>query len=130
MGVCRRCGGAFTAKKKGAAFCSRACYAGWHNRRGAGLERAAHALPRSQRLAIFDRDHWICYLCGFPLNKDCKAPDPPAPTVDHIVPIAAHGPHDASNLGAAHLRCNIEKGDDLPSWWQRPAAFGEAAHLG
>jgi hypothetical protein len=35
-----------------------------------------------------------------------KAPDPWAPTIDHIVPRSLRGSNDPSNLRAAHAKCN------------------------
>lgn len=122
--ACRRCGQPFSARQPNATFCSRPCYAIWHNTHGAGLERNTHRLTRRERLAIFDRDHWTCYLCGSVIPPDRKRPDPLAGTLDHIIPVAMNGRHHPSNLAAAHLGCNIAKGDRMPHWWQVPFAVG------
>lgn len=126
---CKRCGQSFSARQPNATFCSRLCYAMWHNTRNAGLTRKRHALSARLRIAILDRDNWICYLCGVAIAQSRKRPHPLSPTVDHVVPIAMNGSHDPSNLAAAHLRCNIEKGDNEPHWWQRPPAVRRTGGL-
>jgi 5-methylcytosine-specific restriction endonuclease McrA len=40
-------------------------------------------------------------------------------TIDHIVPLAVGGSDRLDNLQPAHRMCNVEKGDDLPTWWAR-----------
>ena len=53
----------------------------------------------------------VCAICGMPINKRLKFPDPMSATVDHIIPIARGGhPSDPQNLQAAHLICNQLKG--------------------
>ena len=66
----------------------------------------------------FDRNRKIiyatqsfCAICGRPVDFDIKPPDPMAPSIDHIVPIAKGGhPSDLANLQLAHLGCNRKKG--------------------
>ena len=54
----------------------------------------------------------ICGICGRPVDKTLKAPDPMSATVDHIIPISRHGhPSDLSNLHLAHRACNRAKSD-------------------
>jgi 5-methylcytosine-specific restriction endonuclease McrA len=36
-------------------------------------------------------------------------------TIDHVIPLAAHGPHAGENLQVAHRSCNSRKGARLPS---------------
>lgn len=53
----------------------------------------------------------VCALCGLPIDKKLRFPDPMSATVDHIVPIAKGGhPSDPQNLQIAHLICNQIKG--------------------
>lgn len=63
-----------------------------------------------RRLDIFERDQWICQLCGEPVDRTCTFPHPKFPTIDHVVPLALGGPHIRANLQCAHLRCNVKKG--------------------
>ena len=56
----------------------------------------------------------ICGICGKPVDKTLKAPDPMSATVDHIIPISRNGhPSDLSNLQLAHRACNRMKSDRL-----------------
>ncbi len=53
----------------------------------------------------------VCAICGMPINKRLKFPDPMSATVDHIIPVAKGGhPSDPQNLQPAHLICNQIKG--------------------
>lgn len=56
----------------------------------------------------------ICGICGKPVDKSLKFPNPFSPTVDHIIPVAKGGhPSDISNLQLAHFCCNRQKSDKL-----------------
>ena len=55
-----------------------------------------------------------CGICGKPIDKSIKAPDPLSPVVDHIVPISKGGhPSAMENLQLAHWTCNRQKSDKL-----------------
>ena len=57
----------------------------------------------------------ICGICGKPVDKSLKYPDPMSPTVDHIIPVSKHGdPISLDNLQLAHRHCNRMKSDNLP----------------
>lgn len=75
-----------------------------------GAQRTA--LDRNRRKILVSQD--VCALCGRPVDKSLKYPNPMSPTVDHIIPIARGGhPSDLSNLQLAHLACNLAKSDNL-----------------
>ena len=59
---------------------------------------------------IYERDGWMCGICGQKINKRTKHPDPRSKSSDHIVAISAGGADAPINLQAAHLRCNQGKG--------------------
>lgn len=57
----------------------------------------------------------ICGICGQPVDKTLKYPDPMSPTVDHIIPVSKCGdPTALDNLQLAHRYCNRMKSDKLP----------------
>lgn len=58
---------------------------------------------------IFERDGWLCQLCGTPINKDVRKPHPDSVSLDHIVPLSLGGAHSRANTQCAHLGCNSRK---------------------
>jgi 5-methylcytosine-specific restriction endonuclease McrA len=57
----------------------------------------------------------VCGICGRPVDKSLKYPDPMSPTVDHIIPVSRNGdPVSLDNLQLAHRYCNRQKADNLP----------------
>ena len=63
------------------------------------------------RLSVYERCGWACYLCGKPVDRDLPANDLMAATLDHIVPRADGGADDLVNLALAHRLCNSVKRD-------------------
>lgn len=56
----------------------------------------------------------ICGICGHPVDKKLKPPNPLAPCIDHIIPVSKGGhPSDIENLQLAHWSCNRQKSDKL-----------------
>jgi len=65
------------------------------------------------RLIIL-RTQNICGICGQPVDKTRKNPDPLAPTIDHIIPVSKGGhPSELANLQLAHRWCNRQKSNKL-----------------
>ena len=58
---------------------------------------------------IFERDNYICGICGQPIDKNLKYPDPQSVSLDHFIPLEKDGKHARNNVQAAHLRCNCSK---------------------
>lgn len=58
---------------------------------------------------VFDRDGWVCGICGRKINKRLKYPHPRSKSIDHIVPLSKGGSDSPINVQAAHLRCNLSK---------------------
>lgn len=56
----------------------------------------------------------VCAICGQPVDKSLRYPDPMSPTVDHIIPCARGGSDDLDNLQLAHRYCNRQKSDKMP----------------
>lgn len=67
------------------------------------------AYEKNRRLVIAEAE--VCALCGLPLDKSLRFPNPMSVTADHIVPISKGGhPAALENLQAVHLICNQVKG--------------------
>ncbi len=56
------------------------------------------------RLAVLERDGWVCCDCGKGLEGDDA-------TADHVIPKAAGGRDELSNLRALCRACNGKKQD-------------------
>lgn len=66
---------------------------------------------RARVLAAYD----TCALCGLPVDKSLRTPDPWSAEVDEIVPVSRGGsPLDWNNLQLTHRRCNRLKSNHLP----------------
>jgi 5-methylcytosine-specific restriction endonuclease McrA len=121
--TCANCSVAFTATSASGKlprsgrgvrrFCSHQCktrflfrekYQATGGRRFGRVQGAA-------RLAVFERCGWRCQLCGAPIDRRLRFPHPGSPSLDHIIPLADGGDHAPPNWQAAHLLCNIEKGN-------------------
>ena len=56
----------------------------------------------------------VCAICGKPVDKSIKYPDPMSPTVDHIIPLDKNGdPTALDNLQLAHRYCNRQKSNKI-----------------
>jgi 5-methylcytosine-specific restriction endonuclease McrA len=115
-------------------YCSRSCQPGHRYATSAAAQsRAKHWIARSVRLAIFERDLWTCYLCNLPIDPAKRSPHPGTPSIDHVVPLGIGGLDTVENLAAAHLACNLAKGDNPAPSWAQPmwVAFpdGKRMHL-
>lgn len=75
-----------------------------------GPHRVAFDKNRKRLLKIEN----VCGICGQPVNKKLKAPDPMSPVIDHIVPVSKGGhPSAIENLQLAHWTCNRQKSDKM-----------------
>lgn len=125
---CACCGEVFTPKLLQAAVngqktCSARCTSTLNRRSESAKVARRHAKDRRRarkkgafvarvyRKEIYERDGHRCQLCGDKLKMDAETPHPLAPTIDHIVPLAAGGVHAPWNVQAAHFICNSRKGD-------------------
>lgn len=117
--ICDHCGSGFMADKRRSIFCSQECFAigkfrravkYTHERRAAQAAVTVENFPPS---VVYIRDDWTCGLCGDPIDRNVRWPDPTSPSIDHIVPIAKGGEHSLKNVQAAHLGCNCRKGARL-----------------
>lgn len=71
-----------------------------------GNERGLYAHNR----ALIRKTATLCAICGMPIDKSLKFPDPMSISIDHIIPVAKGGKSTLDNLQAAHLICNKAKG--------------------
>lgn len=74
------------------------------------LRNNAGGWDRIDPLEIYERDGWSCQICGEPIPREARHPEPLSASLDHILPIAAGGGHRTDNVQASHLRCNLRKG--------------------
>jgi 5-methylcytosine-specific restriction endonuclease McrA len=84
---------------------------GWNESNRARARRYGVAYEAIRIKEVFERDDYRCGICGEQTDPEAKVPEPHAPTLDHIVPMSAHGPHTYSNVQCACFRCNSIKGN-------------------
>jgi 5-methylcytosine-specific restriction endonuclease McrA len=75
--------------------------------------KAIQTGERIDRLSIFDRDGWICQLCGQPIDPAIPVRFGGSACLDHVIPLRRGGAHTAANLQATHRSCNARKGRRL-----------------
>ncbi|WP_108921057.1 HNH endonuclease [Mycobacterium montefiorense] len=92
------------------------------------MKRARRMLRRAQEFGVeaelvipeevFARDNWTCKVCGKkipPRSRSLKNRtysheyDPLSPSIDHVIPHSAGGPHTYDNCTTVHRRCNSFK---------------------
>lgn len=76
---------------------------------------------RYKRLAAWVyRAYDVCCICGGPVDKTLRFPDPKSRSLEHLTPIADGGdPYDPANAALAHLGCNSRKGQAMQHRGQR-----------
>jgi hypothetical protein len=120
---CKMCGKEFMGAPS-QVYCSRDCQHKDHwETKGRLMNRsyvhARKALRRKTYVAkvepkkIFERDNWICQLCGRKVNPKLKHPHLMSPTIDHIIPLSRGGTHEPKNVQLAHFTCNCQKNNGL-----------------
>ena len=72
---------------------------------------------------VYERDGWICKICGEIVNQDLEYPDPLSKTLDHIIPLSKGGSHTVENVQLAHLNCNLKKYNKLERSFQPSLAL-------
>lgn len=109
-GPCAACGTLLVTHRGDIRWCSYKCKRKMQATRRRARERAAFIEDVSPQ-RIYKRDGWRCQLCGTKVRRDKTAPHPQAPTLDHIIPLAKGGKHEAVNVQCAHFICNSIKSD-------------------
>lgn len=136
--ICPVCGKSFvwTSLNRDQVYCSRNCSglkpnSSWFPRkypiteilereklrRKKRHERISKGEPVN-RQAIFERDGWICQLCGKPVDPELKWPNVMSASVDHIRPLSLGGKHTTENVQLTHLGCNSRK-SAAHDWMER-----------
>lgn len=75
-----------------------------YNARKSGLGSEVVDYP-----AVFERDAWVCQLCGGAIDRELRHPHRMSASVDHVVPLSRGGLHAWANVQAAHYSCNSRK---------------------
>lgn len=117
VGPCPRCGLPVTVRVTTAGaigYCTDRCRQSDKSDRRRARSAGAKLTP-GRRHAVFERDGWICQLCGDPTDRTVRAPSPLAPTIDHRIPLAGGGEHAPGNWQTAHSLCNSMKRDTMPT---------------
>lgn len=76
-----------------------------HERRA----REEAAIERFDPWEVYERDHWLCGICGQEVDPEVFHPDAMSASLDHVVPLSRGGDHTRDNSVLAHLVCNIRK---------------------
>ena len=84
-----------------------------NNNKRRARKKNASIIETFNNETIFSRDFYTCYICGLPIDKFLKHPDPLSPSLEHSIPLCKGGDHSLENCSSAHLICNLRKGDRL-----------------
>jgi 5-methylcytosine-specific restriction endonuclease McrA len=76
---------------------------------------------------VYERDNWICHICGEKIDRRRVYPDPFSPSVDHVIPLAKGGTHEYANCATSHLVCNVSKGKKILATDIPPPPAGDSA---
>lgn len=128
-GCCHECGNQFIGKWHPAwpcRYCSDECEtkASRRNNRRNGSRGDLHrkrarrfgvAYEWVNRKKVFERDGYMCGICGERTDPDLEPCSPRYPTLDHVLPMALGGGHTYSNVQCACFECNWRKGDSPPT---------------
>lgn len=86
-----------------------------NNRRRKAVVRGARDVERFDAVEIYERDGWICQICGDVIDPTVKYPNVRSASLDHVLPISKGGQHLKSNVQTAHFSCNAGKGNRVIS---------------
>ena len=114
LAKCSECDVILPGRRAGLRRCD-ACLTRPHER--ASRARRRRAVAVGERFTIhdlIDRDGPECWLCGTITDPSLGRYDPAKATFDHVVTIAAGGPHAMANTRVACLDCNVHRGTADP----------------
>ena len=67
-------------------------------------------LGRRKKVVIFERDNWMCQLCGVSTPRQLMGMlHPHAPQIDHLLPERRGGTNEPTNLRCVCKACNHKK---------------------
>lgn len=61
------------------------------------------------RAKVYERDNWLCGICGLKVDKRLKYPHLMSASLDHVIPVSLGGGHLYVNVQCSHLVCNRRK---------------------
>lgn len=110
-GPCQRCGVRFACRvtKEVPRFCSIQCARLDAKATRRARQRGVKLTP-ARRWLVYERDGWLCQICGRPINRAVPAPHPMSASIDHVIPLDLGGAHCEENWQCAHFICNSIKG--------------------
>lgn len=76
-----------------------------HERRA----RETALIERFDPIEVYERDDWMCQICGSEVESAVLYPDPFSASLDHVIALSRGGDHTRQNTVLAHLRCNLMK---------------------
>jgi len=106
--TCTECGATFFGKPRSGT--RRSCSPECRNRM---KWRAQEIRRRVRRYDVFERDDYMCWICGIRCDPLALVPQYEAPTVDHLIPVSHGGDNHPDNLGTAHFICNATRGNAM-----------------
>lgn len=62
---------------------------------------------------VFERDFYICCICGLEIDKTLHHPEKLSASLEHKIPLSRGGDHSLENCASAHLLCNLRKNSKL-----------------
>lgn len=112
-GACEWCHRQFVATACSVDAPTRYCSGGCRGAAGKA-RRGEFVIPYDVRQFIYDRDGWICQLCGDDVDPTLASSNIWAATLDHIVcqSWTDEPDHSPENLRLAHRWCNSVRGDE------------------
>ena len=73
--------------------------------------KRATTVERIEPTKVFERDRWICHLCGIKTLKSKRGTTHPrAPELEHIISLSDGGSHIWGNVACSCCACNRAKG--------------------
>ena len=113
---CGNCGSTFVQGYKPSGRLRKYCSLSCTNRvdsRSYRFRARATGLPGLHDIG--QRDGWRCHICGRQVSKNLRYPDLRSASLDHLLPLRFGGSSSETNLGLAHLGCNIHRGSLGPA---------------